>query len=488
MQGYEDLPTKGKSVDPYGDIPVSKPSGGAAFGVYPRQRATPSRPETKEALKQALEKTAEALGFSVPEEPEFSPSAVGASAGMGAAAGAFGPKALQMAGKGLSMIPTVPTRAAGTLSQTLGTALGSIPTTKRTVGAGGIMGGSELAGQAGEQLGIPRAISEPVAVLGAPKAAKAVGGALVGTPSATSEKYARAAEALGFKLSPAQVRQDIPVPAKGPKFLMAAEKENQDLANKLASSATGKEAKEIGPDFIRERLSSLGKEFDKVYKGRDFVIDPQAAQIIDQIAKNEMQLPSNAAVSAVKNTANTITENFNAMMRRPGAKPGTFMIEGDALQRLRTDLMQAARSSTSRQDAHAIYELVDVIDQSVARNHPQIAATLSELRPLYRNTIILEDLTRSGGIKQGNISLEKLGNMLGGRKSGIRTGERADIDQLGEMGRMLQLRARWETEGRAATAGEDLLGQLLGTGADIAGRITGLRSSAARAIQRQLGE
>jgi len=91
MQGYEDLPTKGKSVDPYGDIPVSKPSGGAAFGVYPRQRATPSRPETKESLRQASEKTAEALGFSVPEEPEFSPSAVGASAGMGAAAGALGP-------------------------------------------------------------------------------------------------------------------------------------------------------------------------------------------------------------------------------------------------------------------------------------------------------------------------------------------------------------------------------------------------------------
>jgi len=483
-------PSTAKPLQGGFDPSTAKPEQqtGAAFGIYPRQRATPSSPETKEAVRRASENVAGALGFSVPEEPEFSPAAVGTSAGLGAAAGAFGPKALQLAGRGLSAIPTVPTKAAGALSQTLGTALSSIPATKRTLGTAGIMGGSELAGQAGEQIGVPRAISEPVAVLGAPKAAKAVGRALVGTPSATSEKYARAAESLGFKLSPAQVRQDIPVPAKGPKFLMTAEKENQELANKLASSSTGKESKEIGPDFIRERLSSLGKEFDKVYKGRDFVIDPQAAQIIDQIAKNEMQLPSNAAVSAVKNTANTITENFNAMMRRPGAKPGTFMIEGDALQRLRTDLLQAARSSTSRQDAHAIYELVDVIDQSVARNHPQIAAVLSELRPLYRNTVILEDLMRGGGIKQGNISLEKLGNMLGGRKSGIRTGERADIDQLGEMGRMLQMRARWETEGRAATAGEDLLGQLLGTGADIAGRITGLRSSAARALQRQLGE
>lgn len=483
-------PSTAKKLEGGFDPSTAKPQKepGAAFGIYPRQRATPSTPETKEAVQQASQKTADVLGLSVPEQPEFSPGAVGSAAGLGAAAGAFGPKALQMAGKGLSMIPTVPTRAAGTLAQTLGTTLGAIPATKRTAGAAGIMGGSELAGQAGEQVGIPRAISEPAAVLGAPKAAKAAGRALVGTPSATSEKYARAAESLGFKLSPAQVRQDVPVPAKGSKFLLSAEKENQSLANKLASASTGKEVKEISPDFIRERLSSLGKEFDKVYKGRDFVIDPQAAQIIDQIAKNEMQLPSNAAVSAVKNTANTIIENFNAMMRRPGARPGTFMIEGDALQRLRTDLLQAARSTTSRQDAHAIYELVDVIDQSVARNHPQVAAILSEIRPLYRNTIILEDLMRSGGIKQGNISLERLGNMLGGRKSGVRTGERADIDQLGEMGRMLQLRARWETEGRAATGGEDLLGQLLGTGADIAGRYSGLRSSAARAVQRQLGE
>jgi hypothetical protein len=41
---------------------------------------------------------------------------------------------------------------------------------------------------------------------------------------------------------------------------------NQSLANKLASASTGKEAREISPDFIRSRLSDLGKEFDKVYK------------------------------------------------------------------------------------------------------------------------------------------------------------------------------------------------------------------------------
>ena len=316
---------------------------------------------------------------------------------------------------------------------------------------------------------------------GLPKMLRAGAKSLLGTPSVTSEKYARAAEQLGFKLSPAQVRQDVPAAAKGATF---AAEENQALANKLVSSATGVEAKEISPTFIRDRLKNLGSEFDKLYKGKDFVIDPQAVQALRSIAANEMQLPVNASVSAVKNTANEIIDNFSRMASRTGAQPGTFAIEGNALQRLRTDLLGAARSTTSRQDAHQIYELVDVIDKSIARNHPAIAAKLAELRPLYRNTVILEDLSRQGGIQQGNVSLERLGNMLGQRREGLRTGERADIDRLGELGRQLKLRARWEPTGAAATPEADVLKKALGTTMGGVAELTGLRSRPARAAQR----
>jgi hypothetical protein len=304
---------------------------------------------------------------------------------------------------------------------------------------------------------------------------------LLGVPSKTSEAYAKAAEKIGFKLSPAQVRQDIPVPSKGATFNVA---ENQSLANKLASASTGKETKEISPDFIRDRLKDLGKEFDKVYKGKDFTIGEEAVASLRSIANNEMQLPVNAQVNAVKNTANDIVKNFESLTSAPGAKPSSFSIDGDALQRIRNDLMSAARSTSNRQDAHQIYELVDVIDKSVAKFHPDVAAKLLEIRPMYRNTIVLEDLTRGNGIRQGNISLEKLGDMLGQRQGGVREAATRDIDQLGEMGRQLKLRARWETEGRAATSGEDLLGKALGTGSDIASTLTGMRTTPARAVQR----
>lgn len=316
-----------------------------------------------------------------------------------------------------------------------------------------------------------------------PRAIRGGAKALLGTPSATSEKYAKAAESLGFKLSPAQVRQDVPVSARGATGYAEA---NQSLANKLASASTGKEAAEIGPEFIRSRYKELGKEFDSLYKGRDFVIGDDAINAIRSLANIEAQLPRNAQISAVKNTAETLLRNYDSLMRQPGAKPGTFAIEGDVLQRIRSDLLQGARSTTSKQDARMVYELVDAIDASIAKNYPDIAAKLAVIRPQYRNTVVLDDLTRQGGIKQGNISLEKLGIMLGGRKGGIRTGERADIDQLGEMGRQLQLRARWEPVGGGAIPGESVLRQALGTTGDVLATGALLRTRPARATQRYM--
>lgn len=307
---------------------------------------------------------------------------------------------------------------------------------------------------------------------------------LLGVASRTSEKAARQAEQLGFKLSPAQVRQDIPTSAQGATFYA---KDNQTLANKLSSKATGREAKEINPDFVRERLNTLGGEFNTLYKDKIFNIDQDAVDALRQIANVENLLPPSVQVGAVKNTANTILGKFDSLTSRAGAIPGTFGVEGNALQRIRTDLLQAARSSTSRQDAHAIYELIDAVDGSVARNHPQIAEKLAELRPLYRNTIILEDLVRNGGIRQGNISLESLGNMLGARREGVRRVQ-GQLDQLGELGRELKLRARWQTVGDAATESTDILKRALGTALNTGASALGLRSRGARAVQRGLNE
>ena len=303
--------------------------------------------------------------------------------------------------------------------------------------------------------------------------------ALLGTTSKTGEAVAKEAEKLGFKLSPAQVRAEEPVGAKGATFKA---EDNQTLANQLASKGTGVEAKEIDREFLGKRFSDLSGQYDKIYKGKTFNIDQPAVDAIKQISAMEAQLPGVASVSPVKQVADEIVSNYNSL----GGLPNTFGIQGEALQRLRNALTQRARS-TSNTSAREIYNLVDQIDESIARNHPTIAAKLDVIRPQYRNTIILEDLYRQGGIHQGNISLDRLGNMLRTERGAVRRTDK-DIDKLGEIGRELQLRALWETSGSKTTPGTDVLKSALGTGLGMGATGLGLRSVPARAVQRQVSK
>jgi hypothetical protein len=305
--------------------------------------------------------------------------------------------------------------------------------------------------------------------------------ALLGTTSKTGETVAKEAEKLGFKLSPAQTRAQEPIGAKG---ATGFSEQNQTLANKLASKGTGKEVSEIDSKFIGDRLKNLGGEYDKIYKGNTFNIDQSAVDAIKQISAMEAQLPGVASVSPVKQVADEIISNFQSLANRKDAVANTFGIEGEALQRMRNALTQRARG-TSSSNAREIYNLVDQIDASVARNHPAIAAKLDVIRPQYRNTIILEDLYKQGGIHQGNISLDKLGNMLRTERGAVRRGEK-DIDKLGEIGREMQLKALWETTG--SKPGTDVLKSALGTGMGMGATTLGLRSRPARAVQRQLSK
>ena len=307
--------------------------------------------------------------------------------------------------------------------------------------------------------------------------------ALLGTTSKTGEAVAKEAEKLGFKLSPAQTRAQEPIGAKG---ATGFSEQNQTIANKLASKGTGKEVAEVDSKFIGDRLKDLGGEYDKIYKGKTFNIDKSAVDAINQISAMEAQLPGVASVSPVKQVADEIISNFQSLANRKGAAPNTFGIEGEALQRMRNALTQRARG-TSSSNAREIYNLVDQIDASVARNHPAIAAKLDVIRPQYRNTIILEDLYKQGGIHQGNISLDKLGNMLRTDRGAVRRGE-MDIDKLGEIGREMQLKALWETTGAKGTPGTDVLKSALGTTLGMGATGLGLRSRPARAVQRQLSK
>ena len=289
----------------------------------------------------------------------------------------------------------------------------------------------------------------------------------IGLSSKVGEESARALEKLGFKLSPAQLRRVDPVGQKGAKGFT---EHNQDLANKLATEGTGESSKVIYPPkdgelgFIGGRLKDLGEGFDDVYKGKTFNIGQSAVDAIRKISQEEASQIGNTGISAVKSAADDIIKNFDNLAKRPGAKPGTFGIDGEALQRLRNSLTASARS-TNRTNAHEIYNLVDVIDGSIASNHKDVAAVLNELRPKYRNTIILEDLQRAGGIHNGDISLDRLGKMLQGKGGTERIRNPKDIDLLANHGKNASLKATWEQAGTSTT--EDVQALQRGLGAKL---------------------
>ena len=293
-------------------------------------------------------------------------------------------------------------------------------------------------------------------------------GTVVGSTTKEGERIAGIAERLGFKLSPSQVRADAPVSEKGAVFNA---KHNQTLANRLASNGTGKAVDEITGPFLTQRIKDLGKEFDDVYKGKEFAIDPNAATFLQNLSYYEQQLGF-GGVPAIREAAVSILNNIQ-----------TGKIAGDDLQRLRNALTQTARTSSDRGKAHEIYDLVDKLDDAVESKNHGLKKTLDVLRPKYRNTVILEDLYNSGGIQQGNISLERLGNQVSDKSSLRRNPQ--DIDNLGMLGSQLGLRARWES------AGEDMPGIVKGAVRThgmlpevVRGLSVPLRSRPARVAQR----
>lgn len=149
---YEDEAPKKSSSIAYEDEQAPPPSG-AAFGVYPSQRATPSSPTTKERVKELI-------------------PAIGA----GAALGAIAPEATQFTGKAMQLY--APTRALGYPIEAAGLAMKGRRGAEAGLGAlGG--GAADIAGQLAKQAGYGP-VGQFVAQTGAGMAAPALLGLTAG--------------------------------------------------------------------------------------------------------------------------------------------------------------------------------------------------------------------------------------------------------------------------------------------------------------------
>ncbi len=299
----------------------------------------------------------------------------------------------------------------------------------------------------------------------------------LGRPSVAANDLARTAEDLGFRLEPGMLKPSSPV--KSPGFAGNAAR-NQSLSNRLVTRETGVEAGEITPRFVGERLTDLGRDYDAIFGG-PIRADRQLIGELQNIADFERRVNPASVVSATRASEN-IVNRYNQAVQNVGQNVTAVAVDGRDIQRLRNELSRVARTATDGNDRRIAYQFVERIDDAIARTNPNIAARLAETNRKYAATKTLEDLIDKGAIRQGNISLERLGDHLAQNVYGYGSGRsRHPLLDLGTIGRELGLRARWEG---SAGASDDIIKSILGKSGRILGGATGLRTQAARRAQR----
>lgn len=455
---------------------------------FERPEPEPAAPRrtgrTEPFFRGAVGGTAGLLGGAM----ELAPGAVGRA---GAAVSRFGQEQVQRAQEQSPVLGT-----AGSLAPALvpvGRALQAPSLGGRMLrgaGVGAAFGAATPTGQEeyGERLtekALPAALGTalggtvPAAISGG----RAAFGAYVGRSEANVEQTARAAERLGFRLEPMQVRAERP--GASPGFGAAAER-NQSLANRLVTEAAGQRADKVTPEYIGRRLQDLGRQYDDIYIGpggaarpRTFKIDNDTIDALKVVAEQEQRLAA-GAVPGVRNIASDLVRRFEELQRQmPGARITSMNVPGTDLQRLRSELTRIYRTTTDNVDRGQAMNMLRQLDENVARNHPREAARLAELNPQYRTVLTLEKLAPY----RGNVSLQQVGRWLESNDPMFARGaSRHPLADLGRMGLDLNIRSVDEAVSRATPAGDIPIGRLekvLGIGA---------RTQLARAAQRRGAE
>lgn len=139
----------------------TKASGGGAAFVPPKVGGKPAREETKGLVSEYAQKAGEYL-FGEPEKTGYSSAEMGVAAGVPAAVGALGPRALKYGGKLAQFAFPEARLAKGAVA--LGEALQKVPLLKRTTIPAVAGATGSAAEQTAEIAGAPRVASVPIGI------------------------------------------------------------------------------------------------------------------------------------------------------------------------------------------------------------------------------------------------------------------------------------------------------------------------------------
>lgn len=343
-----DLPSTRAAPVPESDLPSYSPF------IYPRQRATPSSPETKEAVRSLSERFGEYM-FGEPEREEYSPVQTAEAAGITGGLSAAGPQILQKGGRLISKIPGAPARFIGGGMTALGEALGTVPLTKRILG--GTLGGAavDVTGQAGEMMGIPRIYTLPIefaaggsVALAVSKAENALG---IGAGSLSKklreeglQKTAEFLDSLGIsrRKSEQEVQNILKAiqtdKSVAQKELTTAQKTQRQLSEQETKARQrAEQAQAITPEITAKQTVA-----DKTRRASALAMnDAQAAKLpVDQA--NQL---ANDASKLVTNTKAAADKLEQAMINQPGVTKEQF---GKLVQSVSKNLQKEGLANRKR--------------------------------------------------------------------------------------------------------------------------------------------
>lgn len=285
----------------------------------------------------------------------------------------------------------------------------------------------------------------------------------VGTAASPIQKYWQKAKDMGFNISPQQARQDAGR-LQTPGVTYTQREQNRLAANIAATKPTGLPSGVIDKDYLGNGFRQAGGEYDKIYgAGTNFKVDGHAVAQLQDFVDNSSaaQLGSPWANKEAMAAANKLLDAYHSVAGNAGAGTNIKMnVDGPTLNRLVSELKASSAKIRDGFEREDLGEVINSINESVARNNPAAKAALDRVNPQYRTLKTLENLSQRGGIdSNGNIDPMALAKLLRGSDRGyLRGNSTHPLKDLAEVGETFGIRAQSQSTvaGGKPTSGVDI--------------------------------
>jgi len=333
---------------------------------------------------------------------------------------------------GVSEPKTLIERTARRTGKTLPYALAAAPFTGGMSAVLGL-GGSVAAGQAAEELGVPKEYQPVAEIVGT--GAGQVGADVLGRTIGYAEKplvelYKRAKDT--FKLGPGSRTAQGMKYGAGETPIEASQ--NLTKATQIATERTGYPAKSVNDTWIKNTQQQLGKDVDKIFAGKTFYSDPQFLQEL-----SVLNAEANMAFGEKGNVVRTILEK-NIGGKRVGGGLIDPQFEAKSLRGAIEDVNAYLANAEGKQAQilHDTAETLHNLAEANLRSLPNGAKLVKEYqdwRKQYTAYATIRDTYQrvAGRTAAGQIPLDELQQEII-RRSGTKANSNPLFKDLAEFG------------------------------------------------------